>query len=69
MEQKLSGRLVDRVARLRDEAMALSEEGQAFPAIWRNAVRVLACVRMMEVDLGLGFDPEEPIPSSGKIGE
>ncbi len=56
MEQNLSGQLGERLARLKEEALALAGQGDSFPAIWRNAVRVLACVRMMEMDLGLEAD-------------
>ena len=69
MRQDQFGRLGDRVARLREEAMALSKEGESFPAIWRNAVRVLACVRMMEMDLGLEPDEEKPLSFSGEAGK
>ncbi len=53
MGESISGGLTERVERIRDEALALAREGESFPAVWRNAVRVLACVRIMEMDLGV----------------
>ena len=52
MDEKKIQELSDRVAAMRKEAEALAAEGAAFPALWRNAVRTLACVRMMEAGLG-----------------
>lgn len=45
--------LAGRVARIRQEAEALAEESVSFPAIWRNASKTLASVRMLEINLGL----------------
>ncbi|MEW6266248.1 MAG: hypothetical protein AB1641_24505 [Thermodesulfobacteriota bacterium] len=44
--------LKGRLEILKREAEALAAEKDAFPALWRNAERVLACVRMMEIGLG-----------------
>ena len=59
MKQGDSVDLAKRVERIRAEALALSQEGESFPAMWRNAARVLACVRMMEMDLGVDGDWDE----------
>lgn len=47
----------ERLKRLRAEAEALAEAGQSFPAMWRNSLRILANIRMMEIDLGLSAAP------------
>ena len=60
MEQLGSAALAGRIAVLKKEALALAREGGSFPAMWRNSLRILACVRMMEMDLGLEQDWEEP---------
>ena len=60
MERTGSAALVGRIAALKKEALALSREGGSFPAMWRNSLRILACVRMMEMDLGLEQDWGEP---------
>ncbi len=44
--------LSKKVEIIRREAEFLAEQSTAFPAVWRNAERVLACVRMMELNLG-----------------
>ncbi len=46
------------LGRLRREAVTLVNRAGDFPAIDRNGRRLLACVRMMELDLGLV--PPEP---------
>lgn len=46
------------LGRLRQEAVALVNRAGDFPALNRNSRRLLACVRMMELDLGLL--PPEP---------
>ncbi len=52
MDEAKLKELSDRVAVLRLEVEALAGESGSFPAIWRNAVRMEACVRMMEINLG-----------------
>lgn len=56
--------LKERVARLRAEAEALAQEAADFPALNRNARRLLACVSMMELDLGQRFLPPTPDPEA-----
>ncbi len=46
------------LGRLRQEAVTLVNRAGDFPALNRNGRRLLACVRMMELDLGLL--PPEP---------
>jgi|GEM_PF-3729622 len=57
-----AARLAERVARIRREVEILSQEGASFPAVWRNARRMEACLRMLELNLepalGLPPDPE-----------
>ncbi len=60
MEHNPSASLKERINRLKQESLALSRAGDSFPAVWRNALRILACVRMMEMDLGLEQDWKEP---------
>ncbi|RJX34871.1 MAG: hypothetical protein C4525_05415 [Desulfarculus sp.] len=55
-QSELQG-LRERVQRLRTEAEALAGQAAGFPALDRNARRLLACVSMMEMDLGLVFRP------------
>ena len=55
MDETKVARLAKQVARLRKGAQALAQEGASFPAIWRNARRVEACLRMMEINLGQGL--------------
>ena len=45
------------VAALRQAAENLTQLGRDFPALARNAVRVLACVRMMELNLPQDLEP------------
>jgi len=52
MDETKVARLARQVARLRKETQTLAQEGASFPAIWRNARRVEACLRMMEMNLG-----------------
>ncbi|MEW5721964.1 MAG: hypothetical protein AB1896_02580 [Thermodesulfobacteriota bacterium] len=59
MDEKKIRELTDRVAAMRKEAEALAAEGPSFPAIWRNAVRALACIRMMETGLGQSSLPDK----------
>ena len=55
MDRGIAEDLARRLAGLRRDAEALAREGEAqgFPAVWRNALRVMATIRMMEIDLGL----------------
>jgi len=42
--------LAARVAIIRREAEALAQCSSALPAVWRNALRILANVRMLELN-------------------
>ncbi len=53
-----------RVARLRQEAEALSAEAVDFPGLAKNAERLLACVAMMEINLGQRFVPPADGPEA-----
>ncbi|MBI4773174.1 MAG: hypothetical protein HY788_03155 [Deltaproteobacteria bacterium] len=46
-------KLLDRLANLRREAEALAGEVDGFPALACNMARLLAGLRVMEIDLGL----------------
>jgi hypothetical protein len=52
--------LVERVQRLRREASELCEQAAGYPAVARNTQRLLACVRMMEISLGVSELPPPP---------
>ncbi|MBF0508575.1 MAG: hypothetical protein HQK57_06565 [Deltaproteobacteria bacterium] len=39
------------VARLQDDTATLTAAGEAFPALWRNALRLEATLKMMALDL------------------
>lgn len=52
MDEEKIEELKGRVAALRKEAEALAAVGRAFPAVWRNAERILASTCMIEVNLG-----------------
>ncbi len=58
MDQQKLAELAARIERIRREAEALIEESSSFPAIWRNALRIEASVKMMELNLYL--PPERP---------
>ena len=55
MDETKAAQLARRVACMKKEAQVLALEGASFPAIWRNARRVEACLRMMEINLGQGL--------------
>ncbi|MGC8493205.1 MAG: hypothetical protein ACP5SH_15855 [Syntrophobacteraceae bacterium] len=44
-------RLDEKIQQLKHAALELSEMGEQFPAIRRNAARVLAGIRMMEINV------------------
>ena len=44
-------KLDDQIQVLKKAAMALSEMGDQFPAVKRNAARVLASIKMMEINV------------------
>ncbi len=48
-------RLNERLVVLRKEVEALVQESDSFPAVRQNAVRMEACLRMLEVSL---MDPD-----------
>ena len=52
--------LIASLARLRQEGEALAGQAGDFPALERNCRRLLASVRMMEIDLGLTTVPQGP---------
>ena len=63
MNGKKLNALRDRLANLRREAEALAGQAEGFPAIACNTARVLAGLRMMEIDLGVvspGISIQEP---------
>ncbi|MEW5912145.1 MAG: hypothetical protein AB1814_06290 [Thermodesulfobacteriota bacterium] len=64
MNQPEMQQLREQVQRLRDQAEALAGQAAGFPALDRNARRLLACVSMMEMDLGLLFKPPLPDPEA-----
>jgi hypothetical protein len=64
MNQPELQEMQERVQRLRTEAEALAGRAAGFPALDRNARRLLACVSMMEMDLGLVFRPPLPDPEA-----
>ncbi len=49
-------RLNERLAVLRKEVEALLQEAHFFPAVRQNAVRIEACLRMLEINL---MDPDD----------
>lgn len=51
--------LLRRVRNIRAEAETLIGESSDCPAVWRNALRILACVRMLELNLE---DHSGPMP-------
>jgi len=44
-------KLDEQIQRLKQAALALSEMGDQFPAVKKNAARVLASVKMMEISV------------------
>jgi hypothetical protein len=44
-------KLDDQIQVLKKAALALSEMGDQFPAVKRNAARVLASIKMMEINV------------------
>jgi hypothetical protein len=52
VDQERIAEMVRRLELLRQEAEALSRGADDFPAMRCNAARLLACVRMMEINLG-----------------
>ena len=44
-------KLDEQIQRLKQAALALSEMGDQFPAVKKNAARVLASVKMMEINV------------------
>jgi hypothetical protein len=61
MDQDKVEAMLARLDALRGEAEALAAEAGDLPAVRRNTARLLACVRMMEMDLGRVF--REPTPA------
>ena len=53
MDEKQVKSLRDHLATLRRELAALTAEAKNFPALERNAARISASLRMMEISLGL----------------
>ncbi len=53
MDRLIAETVLEHLARLRAETEALTEAAGDFPAIQRNALRVKASIRMMEIDLGM----------------
>ena len=64
METAAIEKYSQRVERLRQEAEALSAEAADFPALAKNAERLLACVAMMEINLGKNFVPPAGEPEA-----
>ena len=60
-EPQAISELTQKVEVIRREAESLAEQSTSFPAIWRNAERVLACVRMMELNLGQASESSEKV--------
>lgn len=50
LEEK-AAQLAQRVTAIRQEVEILTREGTSFPAVWRNARRIEACLRMLELNL------------------
>ncbi len=53
MDEARASLLSEHVLTLRRSAEAIAREAEDFPALWRNAERIKACVRMMELNLDL----------------
>ncbi len=64
MDQAKIDQMARRVDNLRQEALALLEQAQDFPALERNAARVLACVSMMQAGLGRSVVANRPRPGA-----
>jgi hypothetical protein len=58
--------LLARLDALRGEAERLADQAGEVPALRCNTARLLACVRMMEMDLGRPF--REPTPAETAPG-
>ncbi|KIX12622.1 hypothetical protein [Dethiosulfatarculus sandiegensis] len=53
MDQKKLTEFKDQVTRLEREIQTLEQNAQDFPALAKNASRVMACLNMMKLNLGL----------------
>ncbi|MCB2187623.1 MAG: hypothetical protein KQJ78_14470 [Deltaproteobacteria bacterium] len=58
MEQRKLEAYKERLGLLREQGEALRQEAGDFPALERNCARLLASLKMMEIDLGLLTVPE-----------
>jgi pyruvate formate-lyase activating enzyme-like uncharacterized protein len=45
------GKIDEKIHQLKQAALALSDMGNEFPAIKRNAARILASIKMMEINV------------------
>jgi hypothetical protein len=71
-------KLDEQIQRLKQAALALSDMGNRFPAIKRNAVRILSSIKMMEINVSdivqlSGYEEQEAkrqrsLPPSGRQG-
>ena len=53
-------KLDEQIQRLKQAALALSEMADQFPAVKRNAARVLASIKMMEINVSDVVGLNEP---------
>jgi hypothetical protein len=66
--EKKAAQLFQRVTAIRHEIEILAQEGASFPAVWRNARRMEACLRMLELNLGPAGEPGPIEQSQGGDG-
>ena len=55
MDQEHIDKMAKRLKALQTEAEALAGASTLFPAVWRNALRIQASARMIELNLALGL--------------